>query len=311
MAIPREIVDSVKKGECILFLGAMASAASPPGSRFTYGNGPPSGSELCRRLVQKFVYQGDEATNLGRVSLYGQYRQHGSRQSLIQALQEEIGRDDIVPSPALNMLAALPFRIIITTNYDNLFDGALRRATTLDGRLKDPLIRIYDPTSDGPAAEVPLDPAENKPVLLKLHGDFSLPKSIVITEEDYIVFIQRMSTHHLHPVHEFLRARMKTWPVLFIGYSLKDYNLRLLFRTLRWNVDVANFPLSYSVDPYPDNLIVSVWQRGEKPIVSFIDQDLWDFVPDLYKACMGVDYPSEKQWSTARLPLTLPRHRAV
>jgi len=292
MAVPSEIVNSVKNGRCILFLGAMASAASPSGSRFVYKDGPPSGSALCRHLVEEFGYQDDEIANLGRVSLYVQFREHGSRQSLIQALQGEIDKDEIVPSPALNMLASLPFRIIITTNYDSLFDRALRRATTFDGHPKDPLVRIYDPTSSGPPEEVPLDPSENKPVLLKLHGDFSRPASIVITEEDYIVFIQRMSTPHLHPIHEFIRARMKTWPVLFIGYSLKDYNLRLLFRTLRWNVDVANFPLSYSVDPYPDNLIVSVWQGGEKPIVSFIKQDLWDFIPDLYKACRGVDYPS-------------------
>jgi len=296
MPIPPEIVDRVKNGECILFLGAMASATSPAGSRFTYKDGPPSGSALCGRLVEVFGYQGEEATNLARVSLYVQYREHSSRQSLVKALRKEICPEDsegnprTVPSPALHMLAALPFRIVITTNYDNLFEGALSQVKTSDGRLspKHPLIRIYDPTRTGPPEDVPLDPSKNNPILLKLHGDFSLPKSIVITEEDYIVFIQRMSSLHLHPIHENIRARMKTWPVLFIGYSLKDYNLRLLFRTLRWNVDQANYPLSFSVDPYPDNLIVSVWQEGK--IVSFIKEDLWDFVPNLYRECLGVEY---------------------
>jgi hypothetical protein len=290
MPIPREIVDSVKKGECILFLGAMASAPSPPGSRFTYKKGPPSGSVLCRWLACRFGYRDEQAKTLARVSLYVQYREHGSRQFLVEALQRAVCRERIVPSPALHMLAALPFRIVITTNYDNLFDMALSRATDSHGHPKLPLIRVYDPTRPGPPEDVPLDPAANRPILLKLHGDFSRPESIVITEEDYIVFIQRMSTPHLNPIHEFIRARMKTWPVLFIGYSLKDYNLRLLFRTLRWNVDVANFPLSYSVDPYPDNLIVSVWQEGK--IVSFVRENLWDFVPNLYKECLGVEYSS-------------------
>ena len=297
MPIPREIVDSVKTGECVLFLGAMVSAPSPPGSRFSYSNGPPSGSVLCQRLVKAFTYQGDEATNLARVSLYGEYRPvEGSRKALVDALRKEIapededGRPTILPSPALHMLAALPFRIVITTNYDDLFETALNQVQARDGSLvpKHPLMRIYDPTRIEPPEFAPLDPSINKPILLKLHGDFSKRESIVITEEDYIVFIQRMSDLHLHPIHENIRARMKTWPVLFIGYSLRDYNLRLLFRTLRWGVDPSNYPLCFSVDPYPDNLILSVWQGGK--IVSFIEQDLWKFVPDLYKQCLGVEY---------------------
>jgi hypothetical protein len=66
--------------------------------------------------------------------------------------------------------------------------------------------------------------------------------------------------------------------------------LRLLFKALRWKVDVANFPMSFSVDPFPDNLIVSILQHGATPMVSFVQENLWDFVPVLYKECMGVDY---------------------
>jgi hypothetical protein len=291
MQIPNEIAESVKDGQCILFLGAMASAPSPKGSCFQYKKTPPSGAELSQRLAARCGECPDQdETNLQRVSLFYQFRPGGSRHSLVKAIKEEITGPDIVPSPALHMLAALPFPIVVTTNYGHLFDIALSRANTRDGRPKQPLLRIYDPTRTGPPEAVPLDPTEEKPILLKLHGDIDKPESIVVTEEDYIVFIQRMSVRHLHPIHENIRARMNSWPILFIGYSLKDYNLRLLFRTLRWHVDVANFPLSFAVDPYPDNLIVSVWQHGEKPMVSFIREDLWNFVPALYKVCMGVEY---------------------
>ena len=292
MTIPDAIIENGKQGKCILFLGAMASAPSPKGSPFRYKKtqAPPGGAELSRRLAARCEYPDEDETNLQRVSLYYQFREGGSRQSLVQAITEEITGPDIVPSPALKMLAALPFSIVITTNYDHLVDIALSRANTRDGRPKEPIRRIYDPNRPGPPEPVPLDPTEEKPILLKLHGDIDNPASIVVTEEDYIVFIQRMSVRHLHPIHENIRARMNTWPILFIGYSLKDYNLRLLFRTLRWHVDTANFPLSFSVDPSPDHLIVSIWQHGEKPMVSFIREDLWNFVPALYKVCMGVEY---------------------
>ena len=38
------------------------------------------------------------------------------------------------------------------------------------------------------------------------------------------------------------------------------------------------------------DLIVSILQRGGKPMVSFVKENLWDFVPALYQACKGVEY---------------------
>ena len=292
MRIPSEIVESIKKGKCILFLGAMASVPSPAKSDFKYNEAPPTSAELSRRLAKQCGYPDEDVINLQRVSLFYQFRQDGSRESLVKAIKREITRPNILPSPALHMLAALPFPIIITTNYDHLYDIALTRANTIHGSPKQPIVRIYDPFRTGPPETVPLDPSEKEPVLLKLHGDINNPESIVVTDEDYLHFIQKMSDSHRHPIHQNIRARINTWPVLFIGYSLKDYNLRLLFRTLRWHVDIANFPLSFSVDPTPDDLIVSGWQGGEKPMISFIKNDLWDFVPALYKEIIGDDYKS-------------------
>ncbi|GIV59669.1 MAG: hypothetical protein KatS3mg043_0758 [Rhodothermaceae bacterium] len=96
-----------------------------------------------------------------------------------------------------------------------------------------------------------------------------------------------MSNEKEHPIHLNIRSRINTWPVLFIGYSLKDYNLRLLYRTMRWYLDPATLPLSYSIDPYPDQLIVSIFQE----MVRFVEDDLWKFVPALYEAVTGRAYP--------------------
>jgi hypothetical protein len=298
MRVPAEIIETVHKGECILFLGAMASARSPEDCPYRYSEAPPGGGELSRRLAKRFGYSADDITNLPRVSLFAEYRQGGSRKALVDAIAYEIARPtedsssiaEIEPSPALRMLASLPFRIVITTNYDLLFDLAFGDARAINGKRKKPIIRIYDPTRTTPPEEIPIDLTEEEPVLLKLHGDIRKPESIVVTEEDYITFIQRMGSTHLHPIHEYIRMRMRAWSFLFIGYSLRDYNLRLLFRTLRWGMDVSQYPLSYSVDPYPDNLIVSVWQRSPQPMVHFIEEDLWSFVPALYQAVQGNAY---------------------
>ena len=294
LVVPQQIVNSVKSGRCILFLGAMASAPSPPGCNYVYDKCPPGGGQLSQRLAKEFGYKEEDKTNLQRVALYGEFGPGGSRNRLVEAVIREIARPEgplppnfrMSPSPALRMLAALPFRIIITTNYDRLFDIALADAQTLAGVRKSPIVRIYDPTRTGILEEVPDEPEEEKPILMKLHGDVGKNESLVITEEDYITFILRMADTHLHPIHEYIRAKMRAWPFLFIGYSLKDYNLRLLFKTLHYGLHLSHIKPSFSVDPYPDNLIIAVWQHE----VQFIPENLWRFVPAIYREVMGKEY---------------------
>lgn len=294
VSIPDHIVKAVNDSQCILFLGAMASAPSPPGCPFQYDKGPPGGGELSKRLAVKCKYLADDTWNLARVSLFFEHQEELSRQLLVRAIADEVGVTTLEPSPALRMLAALPFPITVTTNYDHLFEKALRDTVLKNGTRKDPILRVYDPRENQPPDDVPLAPKADRPILLKLHGDIDQPESIVVTEEDYIRFIQKMTDDNLHPIHKKIRANMMEWPMLFIGYSLRDYNLRLLFRTLRWTIDPANFPLSFSVDPRPDSLIVEVWQRSEKKIVNFIQKDLWEFVPALFRQCTGADYKSSE-----------------
>jgi hypothetical protein len=81
-------------------------------------------------------------------------------------------------------------------------------------------------------------------------------------------------------------------PTLFIGYSLMDYNLRLLFKTLRWRMDKSKFPMSYSVDPFPDPLLEFSMGEGDRRQVIFIAQDVWTFVPALYREVTGKEMPT-------------------
>src|SRR5690242_16510599 len=120
IAIPAPLVQSVKDGRCILFLGAMASAKSPPGCAYSYTAGPPSGAELANQLAAKADYKGTDKWNLLRVSQYfEQQKTLGlNREELGSAVKAILTTGGILPSPALHMLAGLPFGLILTTNYD-------------------------------------------------------------------------------------------------------------------------------------------------------------------------------------------------
>jgi hypothetical protein len=269
----------------------MATAALPPaGSKYVYVDNPPGGQQLARNLATKFFYPYGDTDNLQRVSLFIETQRRFRRSALVDGIIEQITQPNIKPSPALNMLAALPFRLILTTNYDHLFEQALRSVPVSPGKTKDPIIITYSPTGNIRHQKLPIVPTAERPVFLKIHGDIDYRDSIVVTEEDYIEFIYRMGNHHLNPIPRRILELMLDWPTLFIGYSLKDLNLRLLLKTLRWQVEDADFPISSSVDLSPDDLIVSVYQDGEKPMVNFIKQDLWHFVPELYEACTGIPY---------------------
>lgn len=179
----------------------------------------------------------------------------------------------------LRALAQLDFPVVITTNYDQHFEKALRDAG------KEPRVAIYTPRLEQTTDY--RKPTAQSPIVFKIHGDISRPETIVITDEDYIDFVLRMSNKEPYdPLPRRLKVYLTDWTTLFVGYSLLDYNLRLLFKTLRWKIDNANLPDMYSVDFAPDPLIMDVWQ-SQRRYVKFIAQDVWAFAPRLYQLVLG------------------------
>lgn len=274
------IEESIRNGFCILFLGAATHSPPPDGSPFVYPESerPRLGGPFTRDLVRECGYPESDIWNLQRVAW--EYEQSFNRPRLEQRVRQAVEQDKR-PSPLLRALARIDFPIIITTNYDTLFEQALQ------SHGKAPLVSVYSPRSDvatrGP--ERRLDP--RRPFLLKLHGDVNNPNSIVITEEDYIHFLCRMGDKKpYHPVPQALDGFLHSHDILFIGYSLRDYNLRLIFRTLRWNDDPASRGDTISIDRFPDARIQRLYETREN-LVRFIVQDMWTVVPELHRRLTG------------------------
>ncbi|MFQ5589214.1 MAG: SIR2 family protein [Nitrospiria bacterium] len=285
----RELLAYLERGNCVLFLGAGVHAPPPQDSPYDYPEAHrlPLGGDLAEQLSEAFgfvtheQFQGESPRDLQRVALF--VETNFGRSALVNFLDEQLKKNR-KPSPILRMLAEMPFKIFVTTNYDRLLEKALAACD------KEPENFVYNPDSSERTPDMLDDPSRENPLLFKMHGDLQKRESIVITDEDYITFVQRMSDKDaVHPVPQTVRYRMQKWPTLFFGYSLRDYNLRLLFRTLRWRVDPANFPLSYSVDNHPDPLIQKVWQE-KRDLIAFVTENLWTFVPYLYKEIMGKEF---------------------
>ena len=278
-----DILGKVQSRECVLFLGAAIHAAPPDGrdDQWPADCRPPMGSELSLRLAKKSDFlqrhPGEDPRNLARVSL--DYEIEKQRQGLIETVRKEV-QTGKRGSPLLRQLADFNFPVIVTTNFDTHFEDALTAA----GRR--PIVSAYrnnvdatERTDDYPS----LFPTSGEPFVVKIHGDIvRSPRSIVITEEDYIQFVLRMSDKSpYNPVPDVARAYLAKCSTLFLGYSLRDYNLRLLFKTLRWRMEVM--PQTYSVDFRPDPLVQAILERRDGQI-SYIVDDVWSFVSTLSTA---------------------------
>ncbi len=288
----RKVAGSVREGRCILFLGAGVHYPPPDGSRFSYPeeHRPPLARDLAEKLAVECnfaqVCPHESGDNLQRVALC--YQNEISRQDLVRRIRQEV-EDRTRPSAAVRALAELPFPLIMTTNYDTLFERALRR----DSVDKRPVVGVYSPDRYGRTPDFPGEgePSTESPFLFKVHGDVDSPDSLVVTDEDYITFVLRMNEgSELHPIPETFRYRFNKVPTLFVGYGLLDFNLRLLFRTMRWRLDAARRPNSYSVDVRPDPLVRESWTANHG--LRFIVEDVWEFVPRLYRLVLDKEMPA-------------------
>jgi len=325
MASLLDLYEAVKRRECILFLGAGVHYPPPPGLvgyEYAEPDRPPLGTQFSHALSKdalRKLLAGSKADpldraekekrkarakelkakrrylltfreNLQRTSWF--YDLQFQRAALINKVTESVELKK-KPSAVVRALAELDFPIVITTNYDRLFEQALGML----GKKVSPL--IYNPERRQQTVELRGVPklSQDERWLFKIHGCTSSPSSIVVTDEDYIRFVIRMNdSEDFHPVPQRIRSQLADWPALFIGYSLLDYNLRLLFRTLRWKISPAMRPATFSLDLYPDMLIEATYgapenQLANEPLGKFIVQDIWKFVPELYKQVLGKKMP--------------------
>jgi hypothetical protein len=204
------------------FLGAGASASVLP-----------TGSELVEHLIAGGSIEYPEAADrdLMRVAQYYQVmsRDHFGdvRAEIADMLKAK--RGDLFDSPPHKALAALPVPLYITTNYDDLLEHELKRAMKLPISLY-PLWRpgLEHATEQalGKDEVEDITPTAERPIVYHLHGHWDVPESMVVTEDDYINFLSVIHNPDLLPA--VCRKALVSAHLLFVGYSLRDWNIRIL-----------------------------------------------------------------------------------
>jgi hypothetical protein len=130
-------------------------------------------------------------------------------------------------------------------------------------------------------------------VIYKMHGSI-FPETdewdnFVITEEDYVEFLSRMTTSTAIPSLFYPHFRERSF--LFLGYSLRDWNLRVVLKNLSKYLpkrradgddDEDELP-SWAIQRNPSELESKLWARRR---VGIFDLPLDEFVSRM-QAQMG------------------------
>lgn len=217
----RILISRIAEGNCTPFIGAGAC----------YGH-LPLGEDIAKKLAEEYKYPLQDSDNLSRVAQFVTVECEDAvfvKEEIVRRwFKDRTPPDFEKPTEPLSVLADLPLKIYMTTNYDDFIFKAL------ENRKKKPipvLCRWNSLVKDNaPKAKV-ANPDPSNPLIFHFHGSTESPISMVVTEDDYLDFMVNLSRNDQLLPHRIRRALTGT-SLLFIGYSITDLNFRVLFRSL-------------------------------------------------------------------------------
>jgi hypothetical protein len=239
------LIDRIALGKCTPFLGAGASWPTIE-----------TGKELAKEWAKAHKYPLKDREDLSRVTQFmGVKDPVRPKEEIIKHLATKGEPDFSNPNEPHAVLAKLPLPIYITTNYDHFMVRALAAANkephqeicrwnthpnvlNAPGRLKD------DPD---------YEPSEYHPLVFHLHGHLGITESLVLTEDDYLDYLVAISERKDVLLPEVVRGAFAGTSLLFIGYSLADWDFRVLHRGLVVRSDPSMRRVSVTVQlPYKE-----------------------------------------------------------
>jgi SIR2-like domain len=262
------LVEQLGRGECTPFLGAGACHPTLP-----------TAGQLSEIWAKEYNYPFLDRTNLPRVMQHAALLE-GDHVTVKQHVADTLrsrGRPDFaVNTESHALLAKLPLSVYLTTNYDDFMVSALKREN------KRPHLAIC-PWYEGarPDARLADDtdfvPSVDEPIVYHLHGSFQDPRSLVLTEEDYLEFLITLAMDRGAGGRELIPTpilpHITKWPLLFIGYSLQDWTFLVIFHGLLRTVAGVQKRRHVSVQcpPLPDG-DPKARARAKKYLTSYFEE---------------------------------------
>jgi len=301
--LPKEHFDKVvhylAEGELVPLLGAGVNVCDRTDAEaYEHDRNLPSGKELSELLADEYDYPADreDRTDLLRVAQYAQARlRHSEEEHRLRDSLHRIFRAHYGPTSVHRFLAGVPaltgtHMLALTTNYDDALEQAF------DAAGEPYSVIFYRASRDGrcwlrhggeteaqviPRPERSTDVSlHDRSVILKVHGAVdrqerrSFNDSYVISEDHYIDFLASTRLETLVP--KSLLVPLLNSALLFLGYRLKDWNLRVILHEL-WSTRDFGYP-AWAVHRDVDEVDATIWRSRH---VKLFDTGLCEYVEDL------------------------------
>lgn len=254
MDIPGVLLNHVREGRAVLVFGAGASY----GATGRGGAKPPDGKELGRLLNDRFL---DGKYPNAALSQIGEY---AISESSLVAVQEFIREllQDFEPAPFHTLLPKFRWHGLATTNYDRIIEKAYERDKHRLQNLM-PIVTDDDRIQD----------AQHSPdnvLLLKLHGCISRTNDakcpLILTTDQYVQY---------KAGRKRLFSKLEEWayerPLVFLGHSIQDADLRALFLELSHLGE--NRERAFAIAPGADAVAQRFWETKKLTVLDATFQD--------------------------------------
>jgi hypothetical protein len=279
------ILNRLKSGKVVPFLGAGASFVNrPQGAKWSPDKPEflPSGWDLSSALADETAFPSTDdhdRGDLAKVTSY--YVEMAGRRPLRERLREMLNHP--YEYGAIHDFLAKDVRtplVIVVTNYDTLVEQAFQEAEKPYDLVVYPADRkdiansmIWWPHGASEPEivkpnELDID-LKSTNVIYKMHGTILRETdewdSFVITEEDYVEFLSRMTMNMAVPSLFYPHFRERSF--LFLGYSLRDWNLRVVLKNMSKLLTARPGPAN------GDDEVLPSWSIQLRP--SELEQRLW------------------------------------
>lgn len=223
--LPADVVEAARRGTLVIFAGAGVSTETTRVFPET----------IYERAVRQLGVSPAEALSFPEAMQ--RFQDGFGRTELVRMIVDKFALVDAFVT-ARNMatefhqeLATMPYlRDIITTNWDQYFE------------------RFCGATPFVTGEDIALWETAGRRVL-KIHGSIANLGSLVATEADYA---DRLASFSTDAMGAFLKSFLATRTVVYVGYSLTDWNFKRLHEALMQDLK-AFAPRAYVVSPFADS----------------------------------------------------------
>ncbi len=142
-----------------------------------------------------------------------QYVYNKDKELYNKILKDNI-QDITIDAPLSNVIFDINPLHIITTNYDTLLESSQNE---------------FREQYDVIVTDKDLLNTEKNKYIIKMHGNLSQLETIILKEQDYLEYSQKHMLTEL-----FIKSLLTNHTILFLGYSLSDYNVKLIISWLNY-----------------------------------------------------------------------------